>query len=217
MALTRELHSPGQFTTATIEELHKHWSQAENKVKAINTLLVFNPTTGTYPSPDFRTQNRLRATQLASLRSSIVVDQDHLFPAEHQTSQTDKSSTMNSCDAPRPIPQPTDIENIARMILTFRRQFHYTWEQIVEFLQTIGFAQTRVGEVKAIFEKYEHNETMGNMHGVYDGGLWDEMLKSAAERGVRLGIIDSGMQHDQPFQRHYDEPFERYMNAPYDM
>lgn len=48
-------------------------------------------------------------------------------------------------------------------------------------------------------------------------GLWDEMLKSAAERGVRLGIIDSGMQHDQPFQRHYDEPFERYMNAPYDM
>lgn len=211
MALTRETHPYGQFTTATAQELQKLWHQAEHKVNIIDPLLVFNPTTGTYPtvsiakwirilcfarsSPDLRItglitqistliltyhfcrqvsqsniriQQRLGASQLASLRSSIVVDQDHLLPAEHRTFQTDKSSTMNSCEAPRPIPRATDIENIARMVLTFRRQFRYSWEQIVEFLKTIGFVETRVGEVIAIFEKYEQNETMGSMHGIYE-------------------------------------------------
>lgn len=42
-------------------------------------------------------------------------------------------------------------------------------------------------------------------------------VESAAEWGLRPGIIDNGIQYDQPFQGHYDKPLEGSMSAPYDL
>ncbi|KAA6407994.1 MAG: hypothetical protein FRX48_08345 [Lasallia pustulata] len=89
-----------------------------------------------------------------------------------------------------PHPKPTDVENLARIILTFRRQFRYSWEKVVDFVRSIGFVEMGIHEVMGLFARYGHDARMGSRRGVYD----------------TPGIIDGGR---------YDQPFGGFINAPY--
>ncbi|MCJ1301490.1 hypothetical protein MMC08_004291 [Hypocenomyce scalaris] len=174
MTLIRDFLSYRKFAAATPEQIQGLWDQAGH----IHPKLVFNPTTGTYPAvgvvsvaaedeaPTFNLQVS-RSLSINCLPGPNVSNINPLILTGHEDYHLGRP-TMNPGEPPRPIPQPTDIENLARMILTYRRQFHYSWEQIVCFLWKVGFSETNVKEVKALFEKYEHDRTMGSMHGVYD-------------------------------------------------
>ena len=67
----------------------------------------------------------------------------------------------------RQVPAALDTDNLIRMVLTYRRSFHYSDEDTARIIGEVGHKWITSTDVKKLFEDSAANDKYGSANGVY--------------------------------------------------